>query len=104
MINTLIEGLYDFLFGIVGTFTSPISSFLNQNFPDVSYIIVHITTFINSLNGYFAWFIHLLPTYTRVAFLAFLATVILCYPGMIVIELAGKSLDVIKRVWPFGGK
>ena len=104
MVNKLISGLYDFLFSLTGAFTSPISDFLNQNFPDISYIISHVTTFINGLSGYFAWFIHLLPSLTRLALLAFLATVIMCYPGMIVIELAGKSLDVIKRVWPFGGK
>lgn len=104
MVDKLIEGLYNFLFGLVGTFTSPISNLLNTNFPDLSNVITQVTGFINSLSSLFAYFLYLVPPLTRVVLLAFLSTVILVYPGMIAIELLGKSLDLIKRVWPFGGK
>lgn len=105
MIDKLIEGLYNFLFGLTGTVTQPISDFLNNNFPDLSTAISTATSFFNSLSNVIAWFVFLIPKpFTIAMFLLFLVGVITLLPLMIEMEIVGKGLDLIKRVNPFGGK
>ena len=105
MINAIIEGLYSFLFDLVGYFTTPISSALSANFPDLTTHINTINTFFNGLASVIAWFFYLVPKpLTAWMVTAFVLTVITAYPLMITIELIGKTLDLIKRIFPFNGK
>ena len=105
MINKLIEGFYTFLFNIIGTFTAPISNAINNLFPGISDGLQTITGFFNGLTSYIAWFVYLIPKPLTInLLLAFIGGIVLLYPTMISIEIMGKLINFIKRIWPFGGK
>lgn len=105
MINKIIEGLYNFLFTIVGAFTQPISDAINTNFPDLSTAISSVNSFFNSLSSIIAWCVNLVPKPLTISMLTgFMLCIALTYPTMFIIEYLGKTLDVLKRLWPLGGK
>lgn len=105
MINKILEGMYNFIFSMVGTFTQPISDFINNTFPDLSNALSNVTAFFNSLGSLIAWVVYLIPKpFTLLMLTTFLSVFIITFPGLIEMDILGKMLDFVKRIWPFGGK
>lgn len=105
MINKIINGLFSLIWGFVGVFTTPISNWLSSVSPDMASLFTSVNNFLNNLADVIAWFIYLIPRPLGVSALAlFLFVVINSQSLIIIFKINSWVIDLIKRVWIFGGK
>lgn len=105
MINKLINGLFGFVWGFVGSVTGPISQALTAQFPDLSNYGSAVQSFLNTCSSLFAWVVYLIPRPLTLGILGIFVT----YVGanilrILAIKILGMILDLVKRVNPFTGK
>lgn len=105
MINKFFEALFNFLWTMVGTFTTPISDFLVNAIPDLGSAFTNVNNFLNGLTNVIGWFIYLIPRpFGVLALTLFLFVVTSSQSIIILIKISSWCIDLVKRIWIFGGK
>lgn len=105
MISKFFESLFNFLWTMVGMFTTPISDFLTNAIPDLSSAFTNVNNFLNGLTNVIGWFIYLIPRPFGVLCLSlFLLVVISSQSIIILMKVSSWVIDLVKRIWIFGGK
>lgn len=104
MINKIIEGLFNFIFGFVDAFTQPISDLLINNIPDLSNMFTAVNSFLNSILNFIAYFVYLIPPFTKSCLLILLYVIVSTASIVIFVYVQGHILNFIKRFNIFGGK
>ena len=104
MINALLSGVIEFISSVAAVFTAPINALIVNAFPDLSNYLVVITNVLNQITGVIAYFLSLIPPFTRSVILMIFTFWITIWPLRIAVWNISFGLNFIKRVNIFSSK
>lgn len=104
MINSLLEGITNFIANLGAIYTAPINAIITNFFPDTANIISLINTILSYITSGITWFAYLIPPNTRAMLLFIIYFWLGVWPLRVVVWNVQLGLDVIKRINIFTSK
>ena len=104
MINSLLEGITNFIANLGAIYTAPINAIITNYFPDTANIISLINTILSYITNGITWFAYLIPPNTRAMLLFIIYFWLGVWPLRVVVWNVQLGLDVIKRINIFTSK